>query len=132
MFTEHISRSSRSDPAIEPTIAPIYETKAIYFAVVSRSLDQALSPPSYTTPDAREGRVKGKLRLILQMKVSVWQTRLRLRSSAPPPAINVGISATHVKEIVAHLDLSEFDGRVAHGFTPVVQVVYSHPNTRLH
>ncbi len=79
LFTKHIGRPSRSDPAIEPAIAPVYQTKAVYFAVVPRSLDQTLSPPPFTAPDPCEGWVKGKLHLILQIEVSLRQAGKQIR-----------------------------------------------------
>ena len=51
-------------PAIEPAITPVEQAKAIDLAVVSRGLDQALPTPPFSTPDTREGWMKGKLHLI--------------------------------------------------------------------
>src|SRR5260370_25235657 len=48
-----------------------------------------------------------------------------------PLAIYVGITDTHIKGIVAHLHLSIFNGRIPHGFTPVIQIVHSHSSTWL-
>src|SRR6266699_6269875 len=44
-----------------------------------------------------------------------------------PAAINVGVAHTHVKRAVTHFHLGSLDGWIAHGFTPVVQVM--HPYT---
>jgi hypothetical protein len=72
LFTEHISGPSWSRSAIEPALSPVYQAEPVDLAVVSRSLDQALPTPSFAAPDAREGRVKGKLDLILQVEVGSW------------------------------------------------------------
>src|SRR5205823_13087139 len=60
------------NPAIEPAITPVYQTKAIGLAIIPRRFDQALPAPSFPRPDARQRRVKGKLNLILEIKVSAW------------------------------------------------------------
>jgi hypothetical protein len=58
---------------------PIHQAKAVDLAVVSRSLDEALSASPFATPDAREGRVKGKLDLILEVEVGSWQESQQVR-----------------------------------------------------
>src|SRR5512142_2134967 len=73
LLTLHIGSAPRSNPAIEPTIAPVQQTKAVDLTVISRCLDQTLPAPSFPRPDARESRVKGHLDLILQVEVSMWQ-----------------------------------------------------------
>ena len=79
LLTEHISGASRSNPAIEPAIAPVHQAKAIDLAIVPRRFDQALPPSPFAAPDTRERRVKGHLHLILQIQVSVWQKREQIR-----------------------------------------------------
>jgi hypothetical protein len=51
-------------PATLPAITPVEQAKARDLAVVSRGLDQALPTPPFSTPDTREGWMKGKLHLI--------------------------------------------------------------------
>jgi hypothetical protein len=75
LLTEHIGSASRSDPPIEPTIAPVDQTKAIDLPIIPRRFDQALPTPSFPRPDARQRRVKGHLHLILQIEVSAWHKR---------------------------------------------------------
>jgi len=79
LFTEHICRSSWGYSAIKPTITPVDEAKAIHFAVVSRSLDQALLSSPFAAPDARERWMKGKLHLILEIEISMRQTGQQIR-----------------------------------------------------
>ena len=64
-----ISGPSRGDPAIEPPISPVYQPKAVHFAVIAWSFDQPLATPTLRAPNACEGRVKGELHLILEIKV---------------------------------------------------------------
>ncbi len=78
LLTKHISGASGSDPAIEPAIAPVDQTKAVDLAIISRSLDQTLPTSTFATPQAREGWVEGHLHLILQIEVSAWQQREQL------------------------------------------------------
>src|SRR6266496_4540779 len=73
LLAEHIGSTSRSDPAIEPAITPVDQAKAIDLAIVPRRFDQALPTTPLATPDAREGRMKGHLHLILQIEVSLRQ-----------------------------------------------------------
>jgi hypothetical protein len=73
LLAEHISSPSWSDPAIEPTITPVEQAKAVGLAIIPRCFDQALPAPSFLRPDARQRRVKSKLDLILQVEVSMWQ-----------------------------------------------------------
>src|SRR5258708_17586262 len=71
LLTEHISGASRSDPAIEPAIAPVEQAKAVNLAVIARCLDQALPTSAFVRPDTGESRVKGNLDLILQIQVGL-------------------------------------------------------------
>ena len=73
LFAEHIGGAPWSNPAIEPAITPIYQTKAVDLAVVPRSLDQPLPTTLFEAPDPREGGMKGKLDLILSIEVGLWQ-----------------------------------------------------------
>src|SRR2546429_4952602 len=75
LLAEHVSGASRSDPAIEPAIAPVHQAKAVDLAIIPRSLDQALPTSTLATPHTCEGRVKGNLHLILQIEVSAWHER---------------------------------------------------------
>src|SRR5260221_7431551 len=59
LLTEDISGASRSNSAIEPTIAPVHQAKAIDLAIVPRRFDQALPTSPFEAPHPREGRVKG-------------------------------------------------------------------------
>jgi hypothetical protein len=79
LVTEHIRRPSRRNSPIKPDIAPIHQAKAVAFAIVSRRLDQELSPPPFATPDTREGWVKGTLHFILEVVVSSGQTGEEIR-----------------------------------------------------
>ena len=73
LFAEHIGCASKSEPAIEPAIAPIHQAKSIDLAVVSRGLDEALPTAPFPTPESGKGRVKGELDLILQIEVGSRQ-----------------------------------------------------------
>jgi len=73
LLAEHISRASRSDPAIEPTITPVDQAKAVDPAIIPRCFDQALPTPTLATLHARQCWVKGHLHLILQIQVSLRQ-----------------------------------------------------------
>jgi len=68
-----ISRPSRGDPAIKPPIAPVYQPKAVYLAIIAWGFDQPLATPTLETPDACERRVKGELYLILEIQVGSRQ-----------------------------------------------------------
>src|SRR5450432_4202413 len=46
-----------------------------------------------------------------------------------PTAINVGKAHADVKWVESHLDLGFFNGWVAHGFAPVVQVIHAYTHT---
>ena len=70
-----ISGSSRSDPAIKPPISPVDQPKAIDLAIIAWGFNQPLASPTLKAPDTREGRVKGKLHLILQIEVGSRQQR---------------------------------------------------------
>jgi len=74
LFTEHIGGASRSNSAIEPAIAPVEQAKPIDFAVVSRSLDQALPAPSFEAPDPADA--SGERRTAPHrgsIQVGLWQ-----------------------------------------------------------
>src|SRR5712691_3280855 len=71
LLAEGIGGTSRSNPAIEPAIAPIYQTKAVDLAIVPRGLDQTLPTTPFAAPDPGEGWVKGKLDRILQIEVGL-------------------------------------------------------------
>jgi hypothetical protein len=43
--------------------------------IIPRRFDQALPTSPLATPQAREGRVKGHLHLILEVEVRAWQKR---------------------------------------------------------
>jgi len=73
LLAEHIGGASGSEPASEPAITPVDQTKAIDLAIIPRRLDQALPTSTLATPDARQHRVKGHLHLILQIQVCVWK-----------------------------------------------------------
>ncbi len=75
LLTEHLGSASRSDPPIEPAIAPVEQTKAIDLPIIPRRFDQALPASSFATPHARQRRVKGHLHLILQIQVSARHKR---------------------------------------------------------
>src|SRR6266516_8078227 len=79
LLAEHISGAPRGDPAIKPAITPIHQAEAIDLPIIPRRLDQTLPASTFEAPEAREGRVKGKLHLILQIKISVWHQREQLR-----------------------------------------------------
>src|SRR4249920_3334884 len=59
LLVEHIGSPSRSDPAIEPAIAPVDQPKAKDHAVIPRRFDQALPTSTLARPHARQRRVKG-------------------------------------------------------------------------
>ncbi len=61
LLTEDISRPSRCQPTIEPAITPVDQTKAVDLAVITGRLDQPLPSSAFARPEAREGRMKGKL-----------------------------------------------------------------------
>src|SRR5258707_2180010 len=48
-----------------------------------------------------------------------------------PFAVNVGEPDSDIKWVVSHLDLSFFDGWIAHGFTPVIQMIDPDADPRL-
>ena len=73
LLAEHISSASGSNTAIEPAITPIHQAKTIHFPIIPRRFDQALPASSFSRPNARQGRVKSYLHLILQIEVSAWQ-----------------------------------------------------------
>ncbi len=54
------------------------QAKAVDLAVVPRSLDEALRVPSLAAPDTSEVWVEGKLHLILQVEIGLWQEGQRV------------------------------------------------------
>src|SRR6266571_6081599 len=48
-----------------------------------------------------------------------------------PAASNIRIPNTHIERVVTHLDLGSLNGRVAHGFTPVIEVIHPDADARL-
>ncbi len=58
------------------------QAKAVDLAVVPRGLDEALRVPSLAAPDTSEVWVKGKLHLILQVEIGLWQEVSRSGRSA--------------------------------------------------
>jgi hypothetical protein len=79
LLAEHLGRAPRSDPAIEPAIAPVHQAEAIDLAIVPRRFDQALPTSPFEAPDTRESRVKGHLHFILQIEVSAWHKGEQIR-----------------------------------------------------
>jgi|SRR5450755_1662146 hypothetical protein len=79
LLTEHISRASWRNTAIEPAITPVHQAKAVDFAIVPRRFDQALPSSPFATPHTREGWVKGNLYFILQIEISAWYKREQIR-----------------------------------------------------
>src|SRR6266566_1850439 len=75
LLAEDISGASRGDSSIEPAITPVQQAKAVDFPIIPRCLDQPLPASSFSRPDAREGRVKSHLHLILQIEISTRQQR---------------------------------------------------------
>lgn len=75
LLTEHISRASRRNTAIEPAITPVHQAKAVDLAIVPRRLYQALPSSPFATPYTCEGWVKGNLYFILQIEISAWYKR---------------------------------------------------------
>src|SRR5712691_10246076 len=71
LFTEDIGGAPSSTSTSEPAIAPVEQAKAIDYPILHRSLDQALPAPPLEAPDTREGWVKGKLHLILEIEVGL-------------------------------------------------------------
>jgi len=69
LLAKHIGRASRSDPPIEPAIAPVQQAKAVDLPILPRRFDQALPTSPLATPHARQRRVKGHLHLILEVEV---------------------------------------------------------------
>jgi len=59
LLAEHFSGASRSDPAIEPALAPVHQAKAVDLLIAPRRFDQTLPVPSFPRPRARQRRVKG-------------------------------------------------------------------------
>src|SRR5947209_465544 len=78
LVAKDISRSSCGNPAIKPPVAPVYQPKTVDLAVVSRSFDETLAAPTFEAPDPRERGVKGKLHLILQVKIGSREQRQQL------------------------------------------------------
>ena len=79
LFAEHISGASGSDPAIEPTITPVHQAKAVDLAIIPRRFDVALPTSTLATPQPCQRRVKGHLHLILQIEVRAWYKGEQMR-----------------------------------------------------
>ncbi len=75
LLAKDIGGASRSNAAIEPAITPVQQAKAVDFPIIPRCFDQALPTSSFSRPDAREGRVKSHLHLVLQIEISTRQQR---------------------------------------------------------
>ena len=75
LLAEHISGASGSNTAIKPTIPPVQQAKAVDLPIIPRCFDQALPASSFSRPDARKGRVKSHLHLVLQIEISMRQQR---------------------------------------------------------
>src|SRR5512135_80041 len=71
LFTKDISSSSRGDPAIKPAVSPVDQPKAIDLAVLARRFHQPLPTTPFQAPDPRQGGMKGKLHLILQVEIGM-------------------------------------------------------------
>src|SRR5947208_4129351 len=74
----HIGGAPGNNPAIEPAITPVDQTKAVDLAIVPRRFDQALPTSTLATLHPCEGRVKSHLHLILQIQVRAWYKRKQL------------------------------------------------------
>src|SRR5215510_4558583 len=68
-----IGRTAWGQSAVKPARTPIDEAKAINLVVSARGLDQPLPAPAFPAPDPREGRMKRKLDLILEIEIGVRQ-----------------------------------------------------------
>src|SRR5579871_2748421 len=79
LFTEHLCRPSFCHTTIKPAIAPIQQPKAIDLAIVSRRLDEALPTSPLWRPKPRQGRMKGKLDLVLQIEVCMRHESKQIR-----------------------------------------------------
>src|SRR5579875_4015931 len=73
LLTENISSAPCGNAAIKPTITPVQQAKAIDFPIIPRCFNQALPTSSFPRPDARQGRMKSHLHLILKVEVSAWE-----------------------------------------------------------
>src|SRR5947209_17265747 len=73
LLTENISGAPCGNTAIKPAITPVQQTKAVDFPIISRCFNQALPASSFSRPDARQGRMKRYLHLVLEIQVSVWK-----------------------------------------------------------
>ena len=73
LFAKDIGGPPRSKPAIKPAVSPIHQPKAIDLAIIARRFHQALPATPFQAPDPREGRMKGKLYLILQGEIGMRQ-----------------------------------------------------------
>ena len=73
LSTKDVSRPAGGQAAIEPTLAPVDEPKAIDLIIGSGRLDQALSAAPFATPDAGQGRMKYQLDLVLEIDIGVGQ-----------------------------------------------------------
>ena len=73
--TKDIGGASWGQAAVKPARTPIDEAEAVDLIVGAGSLDQPLSAPAFPAPDSREGRMKRKLNLILEIKIGARQER---------------------------------------------------------
>jgi hypothetical protein len=75
LLTKDISRPSRGNPAIKPTVSPVHQPKAVDLAIIAWRFHQALPAPPFPAPDPGEGRMKGKLYLVLQVEIGSREQR---------------------------------------------------------
>src|ERR671932_216816 len=73
--TKDIRCASGGQAAIKPALTPIAEAEAIALVVGTGGLDQPLPAPTFPAPNPREGRMKRKLNLILEIEIGAWQER---------------------------------------------------------
>ncbi len=73
LLAEDISDTPCGNAAIKPTITPVQQAKAIDFPIIPRCFNQTLPASSFPRPDARQGRMKSHLHLILKVEVSAWE-----------------------------------------------------------
>lgn len=66
-------RPAATRPSNQPSRQPIQQPKAIDFPIIPRGFNQMLPTSSFSRQEAREGRMKSHLYLILQIEVSMWQ-----------------------------------------------------------
>ena len=68
-----IRRAAWGQAAVKPALTPIDKAKAIDLVVGAGRLDQPLPATAFPTPDPREGGMKRKLDLILEIEIGAWQ-----------------------------------------------------------